>query len=60
MSALSQVAAFTIGDIDEINVIPEALSLKAAGQSAGHRDENGRDWAALVRLAERLDPGFRD
>lgn len=60
MSALSQVAAFTIGDIDEINVIPEALSLKSAGQSAGHRDENGRDWAALMRLAERLDPSFRD
>ena len=44
-------------------IVPsEEMSEHAAQQSdkSGHRDENHRDWGALLRLADRLDPTYKN
>lgn len=63
MACRAQVAALSAGGgLAHIKVIPEKTAAHAAAQAdkMGHRDENHRDWAALVRLADHLDPGYRD
>ena len=62
MACQSQVSALAAGGPDALYIIPEDECEPAALQAAkaGHRDENHRDWRALMRLADRLDPSFRD
>lgn len=62
MACQGQVAALTVGGLDGLNIPDDAMSEKSALQAAraGHRDENHRDWRALMRLADRIDPAFRD
>ncbi len=63
MACSAQVAALSAGGgVDHINVIPPAAAEHAGrqAQKMGHRDEKHRDWDALMRLADRLDPSFRN
>jgi ribulose-5-phosphate 4-epimerase/fuculose-1-phosphate aldolase len=62
MACQSQVAALSAGGPDALFIPSDAESESAALQAAktGHRDENHRDWGALLRLADRIDPSFRD
>jgi ribulose-5-phosphate 4-epimerase/fuculose-1-phosphate aldolase len=63
MACQAQVAALSAGGgIEHINVISPAKAEHAGNQVAkmGERNEQHRDWDALMRLADRLDPSFRD
>ena len=62
MACRAQIAALSAGGIEHVNVIPQNAAEHAGKQAAkmGHRDENHRDWGALIRLADRLDPSYRD
>jgi ribulose-5-phosphate 4-epimerase/fuculose-1-phosphate aldolase len=61
MACRAQVAALAAGGVDALFVPNEEQSEAAAIQAGktGHRDERHRDWAALVRLADRLDPAYK-
>jgi ribulose-5-phosphate 4-epimerase/fuculose-1-phosphate aldolase len=62
MAARAQVGALSAGGGIEHLVIPSDDVLRHAAEQAskrGHRDEHHRDWGALIRLAERLDPSYR-
>jgi ribulose-5-phosphate 4-epimerase/fuculose-1-phosphate aldolase len=63
MACQAQVAALSAGGgIEHINVIEPAELERCAQQTAkmDERNEQHRDWDALMRLADRLDPSFRD
>jgi ribulose-5-phosphate 4-epimerase/fuculose-1-phosphate aldolase len=62
MACRGQVAALSAGGPDALFIPDEAMSEKSALQAAkaGHRDENHRDWQALIRLADRIDPSYRN
>jgi ribulose-5-phosphate 4-epimerase/fuculose-1-phosphate aldolase len=62
MACRAQVAALAAGGIDAIVVFDDETAEAAAQQAAkgGPRNESHRDWPALMRLADRLDPSFRD
>jgi ribulose-5-phosphate 4-epimerase/fuculose-1-phosphate aldolase len=63
MACQAQVAALSAGGgVEHINVIEPAELERCAQQTAkmGHRNEQHRDWDALMRLADHLDPSFRD
>ena len=62
MACQGQVAALSAGGPDSLLIPSDELAESAAIQAAkaGHRDENHRDWKALLRLADRLDPSYRD
>jgi ribulose-5-phosphate 4-epimerase/fuculose-1-phosphate aldolase len=61
LACQGQVAALSAGGPDALLIPTDDLSERAAVQAArtGHRDENHRDWAALLRLADRVDPSYR-
>ncbi len=62
LACQAQVAALSAGGPEALFVPGEDVAEKAALDAAktGHRDENHRDWAALLRQADRLDPTYRD
>ena len=62
LACQGQVAALSAGGPNALLIPNDELSERAAVQAAktGHRDENHRDWAALLRLADRIDSSYRD
>jgi ribulose-5-phosphate 4-epimerase/fuculose-1-phosphate aldolase len=62
MACQAQIAALSAGGVEALIVPSEEMAERAAVQSdkSGHRDENHRDWGALLRLADRLDPSYKD
>ncbi len=62
LACQGQVAAFSAGGPDALLIPTDEMSEKSALQAAkaGHRDENHRDWKALMRLADRIDPSYKD
>jgi len=62
LACQGQVAALSAGGPDALLIPTDDCAERAAVQAAkaGHRDENHRDWAALLRLADRLDPSYRN
>lgn len=62
LACQGQIAALSAGGPDALLIPTDELSERAAVQAAktGHRDENHRDWAALMRLADRIDPSYRN
>jgi len=62
MACQAQIAALSAGGVEALIVPSEEMSERAALQSekGGHRDENHRDLGALLRLADRLDPSYKD
>jgi ribulose-5-phosphate 4-epimerase/fuculose-1-phosphate aldolase len=61
LACQGQIAALTAGGPEALLIPDDDLAERAAVQAAksGHRDEHHRDWAALLRLADRLDPSYR-
>jgi ribulose-5-phosphate 4-epimerase/fuculose-1-phosphate aldolase len=62
MACQAQIAALSAGGVDALIIPSEEMAERAAVQSdkSGHRDENHRDWGALLRLADRLDPAYKN
>jgi ribulose-5-phosphate 4-epimerase/fuculose-1-phosphate aldolase len=62
LACQGQVAALSAGGPEALFVPDDELAESAAVQAAktGHRDENHRDWAALLRLADRIDPSYKN
>lgn len=63
MACRGQIAALTAGGIDELIMPSDEMIKHAAEQTkrvTAYEDDKHRDWAAIMRLADRLDPSFRD
>lgn len=59
MACKGQIAALSGGA--EVFVMDEATAERASAQiNGGGAFAGGKDWDACLRLADRLDPGFRD
>jgi ribulose-5-phosphate 4-epimerase/fuculose-1-phosphate aldolase len=59
MACKGQIAALAGGA--EVFVMDDATAERASAQiNSGGAFVGGKDWGACLRLADRLDPGFRD
>ena len=60
MACRAQVAALSVGGVDDLVWPSEEIAAHAAGQMAarGPVDETGRDWTALKRLADEVCPDY--
>ena len=61
MACQGQVAAVSAGEGNFVVPTPEACEYAHAQfERAGNFLRGEKDWAACLRLAERMDPGFKD
>jgi ribulose-5-phosphate 4-epimerase/fuculose-1-phosphate aldolase len=62
LACQAQVAALSAGGVEALCIPSDEIAERSAQEAAkaGHRDENHRDWPALLRLADRIDPSYRD
>jgi len=61
-AAQAQIAALAAGGVDQIVIPSDAVAQHAARQAHAHGPitRDSRDWAALLELADSLDPSYRE
>jgi hypothetical protein len=59
MACQGQIAALSAGEGNYTLPGPEAVEYAHSQIARGGR-RGGKDWAACLRLVERLDPGYKD
>ncbi|MBI3512913.1 MAG: class II aldolase/adducin family protein [Proteobacteria bacterium] len=62
MACQAQIGALAAGGVDQIVIPSDAVATHAAqqAQAMGPITRDSRDWAALLELADKLDPSYRD
>ena len=61
MACQAQIGALAAGGVHQIVIPSEAVAQHAARQSNhGPITRDSRDWAALLELADAIDPSYRD
>jgi hypothetical protein len=59
MACQGQIAALAAGEGNYTLPSPAAVEYAHSQIARGGRS-GGKDWAACLRLVERLDPGYKD
>jgi ribulose-5-phosphate 4-epimerase/fuculose-1-phosphate aldolase len=62
MACQAQIGALAAGGVDQIVIPSDAVAAHAVRQAHAHGPitRDSRDWAALVALADSLDPSYRE